>query len=413
VVSNLGVMGSARGFREIERLLAVHSHGPDCSESAVLQLLHHTGVFENSGVRAHVQEQGRGTINSIKEISPRPSIGNYVGAQGLVVDRDLAGSPSAVVAGYRKFPEIVEVADWLAVSPLPPPPPSSSSLSSLSHCPSPAADGQCLKFIIGILTTSSAKNEEVEANFRLWLPVVGPDLSLRCGLNFVFVYGTPATPRPGRIVLDIKENMNEGKSLQYFKEASALFPSADYVYKMDTDMGVCLDDLLSTLVSAASSGADYVGWRQNYVSCGMQPRCPPYGADKEDWFFMSGSFYGMRRELVLLVTGSEENARKNIGDEDLMMGRMVHRVLPSPKAYDIACLFDREDYIDPDTKVRWVGNMVDAQSVDCPLRHFQTLRFPDRNTASVRSICQEVDGEKFYVKNSPKRAEWEPSWAVN
>jgi hypothetical protein len=400
-IVSAAVMGTPRGFRALSD--AMDSNYCDDDLAAIQYFVHGGELVET---RHHVQPQGGGIVNSLKYL-PRPKIADWTNPLGLIMNDDADATPAAVVVGYKAFPETRGIIDALKVTARPPPPP----LASIS----PPADYSCkLTAIIGIFTTSSPKNEENEALFKLWLPVVGPSNQLKCGLNFVFVYGTPAIPAPGRMILDIKENMNEGKSLQFFKEATLAFPEADYVYKMDTDIGLCLPDLLSLLHKASEANADYVGWRQNFVSCGMQPRCPPYG-EAEDWFFNSGSFYGMKRTVASLVAASQVNARKNVGDEDLMMGRMVHRVLPIVAGFDLACLFDREDYVDPDTNEVWHGKMVDAQSTTCPLRHFQTLRFPDRNTAALKSICTRVgeDEELLYYLYNPMRAPWEPAWAVN
>lgn len=200
----------------------------------------------------------------------------------------------------------------------------------------------CLRVVIGIFSTSSSDDE---SKFSEWLPLLDYErrgkgsgaAATECGLNFVFVYGEPASRGPGRVILrGLKENMNEGKSFRWFEEAAlSLFPDANYIFKMDTDIGFCPPTLLAMLHDAARLGAQYIGWPHTFQSCGKQKYCPPPSSSSSlsSWRYMSGGFYGMSRDVAARVAVMNRDERgATIGIEDLLMGQMIYRAVQGPQA---------------------------------------------------------------------------------
>ena len=159
-----------------------------------------------------------------------------------------------------------------------------------------------MKTIVGIFSTI---NSTAENQFRRWLkPIVNNSNILRCGLNFVFVYGNNAQKREGRAILKISENMNKGKSSAWIQYAHAKY-HADYIFKMDSDTNVCLRSLLSEVESAFVNKCDYIGKVMDYNSCGRQRHCPPTKwmsmFDRlGKWAYMSGFFYGISKKTGLI-----------------------------------------------------------------------------------------------------------------
>ncbi len=269
------------------------------------------------------------------------------------------------------------------------------------HPPAPQVPG-CDMYVIGMLTTP--KNRLLESRYRAFLPTLDRSLRPRCGLNFVFVTGQPDSTMDGRIVLPVPENMNEGKSLDYFRHAASLFfgTGVSHIYKTDDDVAFCLSSLLTLL---SSTDADYIGWKANHAACGFQPHCPPL--EDPDWFYTSGAFYGLSMSAAVAVSENEINEEKKVDHEDLMMGKAVHRAIPSPTSFDISCMYSRKNYTDPESGISYPGVASEDVPLECPIRHMQRLRFDDRSIASSGQNCEIIDGDIIYKRFRPARVPWE------
>ena len=70
----------------------------------------------------------------------------------------------------------------------------------------------------------------------------------------MFVYGQPGPENPEKyeIVLPTPENMNRGKSFVWFTHALTRFEDADYIFKMDADVGFCAPALQNLLLNIAN-----------------------------------------------------------------------------------------------------------------------------------------------------------------
>jgi hypothetical protein len=96
--------------------------------------------------------------------------------------------------------------------------------------------------------------------------------------NTVFVLGAPRTEIEYRILkreaaiygdiftLSCKENMNEGKTYTYFKEALAQFPCFDFYAKVDDDTAFVPDKLSSVVQSVSKNTPVIIGRYQEFDS---------------------------------------------------------------------------------------------------------------------------------------------------
>ena len=117
------------------------------------------------------------------------------------------------------------------------------------------------------------------------------------------------------IFLSEPENMNEGKTFDFFLSVFSLHPDADFYAKTDMDTFVdvlLLDRLLLTFPSPYI----YFGFENSYFICGGAEHCP------KDWQYMSGQFYALGHALVSWLSGNK-NLHLRKGDEDLQIGRTL------------------------------------------------------------------------------------------
>ena len=129
---------------------------------------------------------------------------------------------------------------------------------------------------------------------------------LKHGMNFVFVLGkgNKIQDSHGVIILDIVENMNDGKTPKWFEFAVQTYTDADYIVKMDSDTQLNIQELDKAFVSPI----DYVGRPACYLTIPPQVemesnKCP---------FYYSGAWYGISRRLVLKMV----ETLKNVKNED-------------------------------------------------------------------------------------------------
>ena len=220
----------------------------------------------------------------------------------------------------------------------------------------------CFTAAIGIFSTQDDLDRENQ--FRRWL-----ETNLSCGLRFLFVRGkgTGASPSEDTIVLDVAENMNEGKSIKWFDWACKNMPDADYIFKMDLDSGVCPKALLQFILS--SIGSEYIGypWRQRARLLSGKP-CTLELCPTDEWFYMSGGFYGLRADLAMEI--SQAGLLK--GHEDAIIGSLVHKYRPHASISELKCLHDcREGFEEA------------CASHSCPVLHFMT----NKTVGAQSSIC--------------------------
>lgn len=114
-------------------------------------------------------------------------------------------------------------------------------------------------------------------------------------------------------LLDCEENMNGGKTFQYFATVRETFPHHLYYAKSDTDSYL----LLPALVSALSQAPDdrFYGGRCN--------------GEEQGVMYMSGSFYVLSHHLVTLLESCGSTCFKLSvdGPEDMQTGRMLEHLV--------------------------------------------------------------------------------------
>lgn len=197
---------------------------------------------------------------------------------------------------------------------------------------------RCLTILIGLFTMDTVKETGRQEGWRkllgnqLLASPMAPDADaqLQCGLNWVFVMGSPegepakAPPVANAVRLPMPENMNEGKSMAWWKYAVDHFPSAHLFAKQDSDTQICPHRLLGYLDSVTCDGkcteSLYIGNLVDFPACGSLAVCP------KGWVFASGGFHFLSYNLAaifspLLPTLPPYDRN---GFEDLMTGRYVH-----------------------------------------------------------------------------------------
>eukprot|EP01084_Bolivina_argentea_P009566 17851_1 len=140
--------------------------------------------------------------------------------------------------------------------------------------------------------------------------------------------------------LDIKENMNEGKTYEWFKSAHVNMNKNKnnyqqiMVFKADTDTFLCLNQFVKDLLNITSNMKSkymYYGRINTYAKCGgfWHPRiCPPKSctnfSTERCWIYMSGGIYGLSLPLINAIFSDHEDLKiqKN-GMEDLLVGHWI------------------------------------------------------------------------------------------
>lgn len=148
-------------------------------------------------------------------------------------------------------------------------------------------------------------------------------------VDVMFAIGQPETVQEKAIVelerraygdifnVTMHENMNEGKTLRFFKdllirERSGELPKYQFVMKADTDSFVHMENLITRL-RKLSTEYTYMGRPSTKDSHQGHPY--PY---------MIGMGYILSWDLVELVATSEYAEQDKVGAEDRMMGRWVY-----------------------------------------------------------------------------------------
>ena len=151
---------------------------------------------------------------------------------------------------------------------------------------------------------------------------------------FVGNNGHPLKDEPGGapdiVVGGFVENMNGGKTYEWWAHAAKAYPNASFVFKVDTDTSVKWPRLAAALpealANATAQGTPMVlfGHRNDHEACGRFSHCPPKGCtdiDGDCWVYMSGGFYGMSGDLVRAVGGCSWAAANKAGFEDMRSGQ--------------------------------------------------------------------------------------------
>jgi hypothetical protein len=205
------------------------------------------------------------------------------------------------------------------------------------------------------------KTRTTDERFRICalhelLDTTHPDhkrLLLECQLAYVFVIGgnstgptervdfsaadpmtlPPPASEPDAVMLNIKENMNQGKTQTYFKYATTVCDDQfyfDYIAKTDTDslhfVNKFLDSELSRFPPFPDNGRAYGGF-----DCILKGSLE----ETEGVLYFAGSFFFLSPDMARFITSDEcDRKRLDLIDEDLTIGSFVgarkpllHRIL--------------------------------------------------------------------------------------
>jgi hypothetical protein len=131
------------------------------------------------------------------------------------------------------------------------------------------------------------------------------------------------------------ENMDNGKTYEWFQFASAAYPSSDWILKFDADVAVNWTAVSPWLHNTASK-MRYMGFANGYDYCQKYNHCPPPGCEDMSggcWNYMSGGFYGLSTPLARIISNCRYYKSHKVGYEDLLVGKAIKHCAAS--TYDV------------------------------------------------------------------------------
>ena len=177
--------------------------------------------------------------------------------------------------------------------------------------------------------------EAFRTNFRLF----SSSDAFRCEIHHVFFVGVPEVDQePTERILgpdvlrgNFTENMNEGKTLEWLRAASAWFRRrpgpphpASMAFKMDADAVVNWTRLDAAIAALRPGPSYFYGRVMARAACGDFPHCPPANCSADFrgpcWVYMQGGFYGLSESAVHRLAACGHAADTAHGIEDLMVG---------------------------------------------------------------------------------------------
>jgi len=145
------------------------------------------------------------------------------------------------------------------------------------------------------------------------------------------------------IVGSFTENMNEGKTFEWFLSASSLEPF-DYAIKMDQDTVVNWSKLVKAINIFGNSplyfGNRVFSWAVDPLNQPI-PALPAPSTDctnfKQEtcWFYMSGGFYGLSADVVHSILKCPYAVQNTHGYEDALTGSWVFKCFPDVNILEI------------------------------------------------------------------------------
>jgi hypothetical protein len=125
-------------------------------------------------------------------------------------------------------------------------------------------------------------------------------------LRFVICRPTAITILEGDVLpIDMKENMNNGKTQRWFAYAAKNRPpSVEAIFKMDDDVLFCWNHLKDAIVRSRKFRYGYYGRYIDHAECGQYFHCPPphcNGRTKfvgDCYYYMQGGLYGFSAGLL-------------------------------------------------------------------------------------------------------------------
>ncbi len=196
--------------------------------------------------------------------------------------------------------------------------------------------------LVGVFITNRTSTSRLKA-FRESFKIVRP--LVQFNLHYFFVLGntTISDSNIDILHLSIHENMDEGKTFQYFLSAIDWFARQNIshhplngIVKMDTDTAVDWP-AFSDQVLGQLEPMYYLGRRNSRSMCGNLDYCPP--SDCHDfshncWVYMSGGWYALSLDLAKRsILNCSYAASHSVGYEDLTVGTWISHCSPEASVF--------------------------------------------------------------------------------
>ena len=197
-------------------------------------------------------------------------------------------------------------------------------------------------FIIGIFSNANVFHQDRILRDAYRTSIAKSNLTFNLKLFFFVGSGVDVTEENAThydiLQGSFVENLNKGKSLEWFKVASRMH--GHYVIKMDQDTVVEWSQLslIITLRNPIYFGTRVYEW-------GLDPNVSPIGGqapsnqctDFSDncWFYMSGGFYGVSMDVARAIADCEYASFNNQGHEDAITGSWMRHCFPSVRGIDL------------------------------------------------------------------------------
>ena len=154
------------------------------------------------------------------------------------------------------------------------------------------------------------------------------------------------------------ENINDGKTLAWFRAAAAMQEKAQYVMKMDQDTVVDWHALSRLITRSAVLMTPPVYFGTRVLEWGLDPsvspvpRVPPpsnacrdFSSSEGCWFYMSGGFYGVSMDVARAIARCPYAAYNYHGSEDAVTGAWMRMCFPSVRAVELPFGFVHYHYV--------------------------------------------------------------------
>lgn len=196
----------------------------------------------------------------------------------------------------------------------------------------------------------NARQSSVHVSLRFFVgrqghPMVGEGLAeeVDAATNRLMTPGGAPTPFPLFVRGHFVENLNSGKTNEWFEYAVGAFPNSHFIFKMDVDV-IPKWHLVGQLLEAAGGTQArrvYLGRLNTHDKCGGLPRCPPPGCtdmSRGCWVYMSGGFYGVSGDLAALMAGCAMYRGNVTGPEDLNFGKLLRDCSHRPEEITVVAV---------------------------------------------------------------------------
>jgi hypothetical protein len=219
------------------------------------------------------------------------------------------------------------------------------SRTSVHRAISSTSDHVQPTLLVGVFITNNTSSLRLSA-FRRSFTVAKSLVPFN--LQHVFVLGNTQFPDDSYgdlLRLPIHENVDEGKTFQYFQAAIDWFTNQNVPYhplngivKMDTDTAV---DWLafSKYLRSQLKPMYYLGRRNNRNKCGNLQHCPPSHCQDfsdECWVYMSGGWYALSFDLAKsTILNCSYSASHMLGYEDLTVGKWIYHCSSSVRVFHV------------------------------------------------------------------------------